>query len=474
MKYGILVWENSFVNIGDTTQIFAIKKLYEKMGISYEDLVKITFDDLKNYKGEKVILPLSLYFNSLLTCFVKKWKTKGIFPISEDIIPVFLSIYCSDENMIQHLLKYEKSFFGCRDFETCRCIQNAVNADGNVFISGCITLTLEKRKITNEQNKTYIIDVPKNFEPLIPIKISKNAIYKTQEYETPEVSADETLKITEQSLEELKDNAKLVITSRLHVALPCIAMGIPVVVVKDYKDDRFSGYDDLVHIYTPEEWENINYEPQIKDIEWLKEEITSNAISLIKSVKDSKNCNEDFMAQLKKKFIKVNDYFINSQSVPYYAGEYVSYLSQQRKFDFFLNKAKYNNIFEYVLNKDTKKMTLVIFGAGGEGFHMIARYKKVINNFEKCFFVDSNANPKMKKQIEYNGFDICTPDVISTIKKDSIAIIIAINKYYSKEACEIAGKLESFGFNEGKEYFHLQKLDNSARLAIDDIALSKK
>jgi hypothetical protein len=46
----------------------------------------------------------------------------------------------------------------------------------------------------------------------------------------------------------LYDRASLVITSRLHCALPCIAMGTPVVFVSDDPDDpRFTGYEDLLH-----------------------------------------------------------------------------------------------------------------------------------------------------------------------------------------------------------------------------------
>jgi len=43
------------------------------------------------------------------------------------------------------------------------------------------------------------------------------------------LSNEEKLVLSEEILSYYKDNAKLMITSRFHCAMPCIAMGIPVI-----------------------------------------------------------------------------------------------------------------------------------------------------------------------------------------------------------------------------------------------------
>jgi hypothetical protein len=47
--------------------------------------------------------------------------------------------------------------------------------------------------------------------------------------------------------------ARAVITTRLHCALPCLALGTPVLFVPTAHDDyRFSGLRDLLHVTSPE------------------------------------------------------------------------------------------------------------------------------------------------------------------------------------------------------------------------------
>ena len=52
-------------------------------------------------------------------------------------------------------------------------------------------------------------------------------------------------------------------------------------------------------------------------------------------------------------------------------------------------------------------------------------------------------------------------------------MIVAIKHYYTAAGRAIGNALEErFGFEEGKQYFYLDKLDYSARMAIDEIALN--
>lgn len=299
MKYGILVFENNFVNIGDTFQTIAMLEIYKKMGVEYNELVKVTLDDLKTYDGEKIILPISTYFNTLfwnLNMFEKEF-----YPFSKKIIPVFTSVYCTDERILRHFLKYQDTIFGTRDLETKRCINNLFGEEKRAFMTGCVTLTFKKREPSLTQNKIYSIDVPESAKKYIPVEFNNMMVYKTQNVENIDEDALTTIGIARDVLKELSDNARLVITSRLHVALPCIAMNIPVVIIREVKDDRFSGYDELLHVYTPDEWSNIDFNCAVKDIEWLKKEITDNVITQLKNTFNNAYKTCDYKEIFKKK-----------------------------------------------------------------------------------------------------------------------------------------------------------------------------
>jgi len=55
-------------------------------------------------------------------------------------------------------------------------------------------------------------------------------------------------------------SASLVITSRLHSALPCLAIGTPVIFVpKNPHDPRLEGYSEYLKIYSVDEFQQINW-----------------------------------------------------------------------------------------------------------------------------------------------------------------------------------------------------------------------
>lgn len=469
MKYGILVFDKNFVNVGDTFQTLGIIGIYKKMRIEYEELVKISLDDLKSYDGEEIVLPISTYFNTLFWNF--NVFEKEFYPFSDKIIPVFTSTYCTDEKILRYFLKYKNTVFGTRDLETKRCINNLFGEEKRAFMAGGVTLTFEKREQKSNPEKVYAIDVPEMAKAYIPDEFKDLLVYKTQDFDEADKDVDSTLNIASAVLKELSDNAKLVITSRLHVALPCIAMNIPVVVMREVKDDRFSGYDELVHVYTPNEWESIDFNCGTKDVEWLKEEIIRNVITQLENAFNGNYKTAEYKQMFKKKVEKVDSFFENNQTVPYYAGEFVSYLSYQQKQKYLQEKYEWDNFLHYVTGKKPRDTTLVIYGAGGQGYQMLIRYRQIIKSYKNCFFVN-NGIGKKEKVIRYNGFEIHPVSKIQQLDKDKCVVIVAINKYYSDVSKQIEADLVKLGFREGKEFYHLQKLDNSALLPIDDIALN--
>ena len=99
---------------------------------------------------------------------------------------------------------------------------------------------------------------------------------------------------------ELYRVAKVVVTGRLHVAIPCVAIGTPVILYAGREmdgDGRFSGLIDLVHHIDdqrfPSKTDKINY---LKSFDWknpppnpnqqLLKTFIQNAWSILKKVEE--------------------------------------------------------------------------------------------------------------------------------------------------------------------------------------------
>lgn len=468
MKYGFLSFGNRLSNIGDLIQTIGVLNVYKKMGICEQDLIKVTNYNLSEYSGEKVVLPLACYFNAM-----PNTKT---FPLSSDIIPVFLGFHCTDEKVIKHLGKKQYEPYGCRDLATMNEIKKAFGQEIKIFMSGCFTLCLEKRIEDSLAQKVFLVDVIEEFYPYIPEELLKDAERNSQisskfSMMNEDIANNESLLSVHRWLDNLKKEAKLVITSRLHLALPCIAMGIPVIVARRDNDDtdRYSGYDQLFHVYLPNEYDKVDWNPKVKNIEWIKDEIISNAKVLLKETYE-RNKTSLFMKNYEKQVQLLSNWFEKSSNIPYYGGENSSYLSQHQKEYYYLHKDMFGNVLSYILGEQLNKYDLVIWGTGDKGTYMMRRYEKLVHQFNSCIYVDNNCN---KWGSNLNGYDICNPNEIRKYNKENIIIIVAINHYYSEAGRMIAMNLVSdFGLEEGKQFFMIDKLDSSAKMAIDEFALN--
>lgn len=295
-KYDLRTW-NCNGNLGDCIQNLAVENLYKEMGIN--ELVKVNRDDIANYKGEKVILPMQGWFGNVHNVFPANW--------SKDIHPIFvgfhLNNYCNcRENFIsRNVHKKIKEFepIGCRDRNTRDFLQKlGINA----YFSGCLTLTFPKRKKEPTNGKIFLVDVPEETIEKLPEKIKNNAErvthnYKYREYPVTKEEAEEFENCARQLLETYKNEAKLVITPRIHCAMPCIAMGIPVIlIIKDIENCRLDVLDGIIPKYSPEDISIINWNPKAPDIEDLKVLIKENAKSQILG-----KPNADVLEKLNKK-----------------------------------------------------------------------------------------------------------------------------------------------------------------------------
>lgn len=159
----------------------------------------------------------------------------------------------------------QKSPIGCRDFATQRFLQSNGIA---CFFSSCLTTTLQRKDYSDGRDRSGVIfsDCSNDFySKIFPIDrfINKNRAinrinallrnYYAQEaisYVTHEcqlsVPHRERFELAKALLQRYA-NTKLVITSRIYAALPCLGLGTPVILVCPYDQQRFEGLAELLN-----------------------------------------------------------------------------------------------------------------------------------------------------------------------------------------------------------------------------------
>lgn len=265
---------NYRINLGDNIQSIAATRLLPKIDgyVSREGL---------NEVNEPCIVSLNGFF-----------MDSPNWPPSDNVIPIPFAFHISrkfEKNICSEKgLSYLKQYapIGCRDKETVNILKrNGVEA----YYSKCLTLTLEKRQETPKNGKVFVVGVTKKLQKVIPNSILKDSIYVEQsKIELPNVPNETRVALAEDLLNQFKHNASMVITSRIHCAMPCIAMGIPVIFLfnsQKKSDYRVHIIEDLVGIHYINEAllfsktianyysRKINWSPESLDIEQEKEVI---------------------------------------------------------------------------------------------------------------------------------------------------------------------------------------------------------
>jgi len=237
MKIGLLKYEHSLLrvraqNLGDEIQTLAALQFLPRADTQFNR------DTLSKAEADE---PHLLIMNGWF------YLTPDSFPPSKSILPIFVSFHIADtEKSIRHFLspssiEYFKKHepIGCRDRKTMEMLQfKGVEA----FYSKCLTITFERRLKSPENGKVFLVDIDRRIP--IPRPIRSGAI-RVSHLVPPDVSVETKFRLARELLDTYRDEAKLVITTRLHCALPCIAMGIPVIFFGDPRNERVSILKDL-------------------------------------------------------------------------------------------------------------------------------------------------------------------------------------------------------------------------------------
>lgn len=282
-KFALLVYDfsklkleaNNEVNIGDYVQSLAAKQFLPKVDVFIErENLQVNLPD--TYK-----------------CIMNGWYMHGSkWPPSNNIQPLFVSFHINSkaehvllsQSSIDYLKQHEP--IGCRDIRTMNLLKER-NVDA--YFSGCLTLTLGKSYCSNESSGEILFADPYIYET-IPSKIVKkvkktigcemnestmrkkimnqyknilpksfleNFSVSTQIEKIPtQYNHEEYFQKAEKLLQRYA-KAKVVITSRIHCALPCLAMGTPVIYVHSQRENeehnsRLNGilelFDNIIYI----------------------------------------------------------------------------------------------------------------------------------------------------------------------------------------------------------------------------------
>ena len=259
----------SFMNIGESIQYLALDGIYRTIGVNPADIIDVTADDVAHYTGDRLYLPGKFILNDR--------PVNRVLPFPEDVVPVLISsVMLRNEEIPQELVEYLKRVepIGCRD-EQARTMLRELGIEA--YLMGCFTMCLPRRASGPKpgEGKTFLVDISDNLYPYIPPELKKNAVrisHAVPVYTTRmTVEEDDRLnREAETLLRRYRDEADLVITSRLHAAAPCIAMGIPVVLASDDIDFRYAWLDKYVPIYTLDDYGRIDWSPRVPSSEEVK------------------------------------------------------------------------------------------------------------------------------------------------------------------------------------------------------------
>jgi hypothetical protein len=211
------------------------------------------------------------------------------------IAPTAERVICSPPG-IAYLKEHEP--IGCRDVGTVSLLERyGVEA----YYSKCLSLTFERRRESPRSGKTYLVGVNKAGLSVIPRALRKRAIKVQQDWVClPGIHPATKFELARQVLEAYRNTASLVITSKIHCAMPCLAMGIPVVFLWDKRkrdDYRVKIIDDLIGInYVPGTWldravlnrarpDRIDWSPEPIEMEVEKKQIIDGFYQALETAK---------------------------------------------------------------------------------------------------------------------------------------------------------------------------------------------
>ena len=201
---------------------------------------------------------IQFYYGPKIKLIMNSWNVihEGNKYISENIEPIYISYNLNSQNKfpsnyIVNMKKHQP--IGCRDLKT---MYNMRKNNIDAYFSSCLTTTLDKDYLATESERTDEIifidykfgDYPKADEYLLSLKsYNFSRVIHTYHNFHSNLSHIQRFRLAKKLLDKYA-RAKLVISSRLHGALPCLALKTPVIFInKRYDYNRFEGLYEFIN-----------------------------------------------------------------------------------------------------------------------------------------------------------------------------------------------------------------------------------
>ncbi|MEZ6099348.1 MAG: polysaccharide pyruvyl transferase family protein [Pirellulaceae bacterium] len=233
-RYGLLSYHN--LNLGDEIQSLAARQF-----LPHVDQY-VNRDSLKDVSESLMVILNGWWMHR--SEGGRSWREKRgpyVWPPDANITPVLVSMHVAEEAKAvmasEESLRYLRRHgpVGCRD-EATRTFFKSHNVPA--YFSGCLTLTFPRNEPTSRKGMLFV-DVPSRRIPDCPAFVRSAATKVVHSSREPDIL--KRLELAEERL-AMYQRAELVVTSRLHCAIPCLALGTPVKIVGDVaKDARWSG-----------------------------------------------------------------------------------------------------------------------------------------------------------------------------------------------------------------------------------------
>lgn len=243
MKFGLVVYLKTD-NIGDDVQSYAAKRFLPTVDYVIDREALDTFDS----HGEVVKAIMNGWY----------MYSKFNWPPASVIDPLWVAMHISENDYFgigerflegiggDYLRHYAP--IGARDVSTLEMLErNHIPA----YLSGCLTLTIPQFDNVEKTNEVLLVDLDEKSEAIVrkmyPAENFQSVTHNVNAEEYSALSAEDRLRRMEKLLRRYQ-GAKCVITSRLHCALPCLALQTPVFLI--YKDEyapRIQSFLSLLH-----------------------------------------------------------------------------------------------------------------------------------------------------------------------------------------------------------------------------------
>ena len=248
LNYGLYVYDYhyegkiDFFNIGDYIQSLAALQYLPKKCKPY----LVDRDSIQFYNGTKIKLIMNGWHN----------LNGGNKYVSNKIKPFYISYHLTkSKDMPEEFIKNMNNFspIGCRDIQTRN---NLIKYGIKAYFSSCLTTTLDIDYRLDKSERTNEIifidykfgDYPEADKYLFSLEAYNfNKITYISHMFDINLTHIERLKFASKLLKRYA-KAKLIITTRIHGALPCLALNTPVILInKKFDYDRYIGLYELLN-----------------------------------------------------------------------------------------------------------------------------------------------------------------------------------------------------------------------------------